>query len=81
MIGYLLQIVGATKMLSVIQDACGQQEFVMLEVHNAELAIEQRTSIFIDLRHDDRLVAGELIERLVVRGAQQDEPVKEIKVE
>lgn len=65
-IGDLLQIVGAAEMLPIVQDACGQQEFVVLEVHNAELVIEQRACVLVDLRHDDCLVAGKLIERLVV---------------
>lgn len=73
MLGYLLQIVGATEMLSIVQDASGQQVLVMLEIDNAKLVIEQRSSVLVDLRHDDRLVAGELVEGLVVRGTQQNE--------
>lgn len=42
----------------------------MLEVGNAKLRIEQRSSILIDLGHDDRLVAGKFVEVLVVRGAK-----------
>lgn len=73
MLGYLLQIVGATEMLSIVQDASGQQVLVMLKIDNAKLVIEQRSCVLVDLRHDDRLVAGELVEGLVVRGTQQNE--------
>lgn len=73
MTGYLLQVVGATEMLAIVEYSGGQQELVVLEWSNAELGIRQGASILVDLGHDNGLVAGELIEVLVVRGAQQDQ--------
>lgn len=73
MTGYLLQVVGATEVLAIVEYPGGQQELVVLEWSDAELGIRQGASILVDLGHDDGLVAGELIEVFVVRGAQQDQ--------
>lgn len=77
MLGYLLQVIGATEMLAIVQYACSQQVLIMLKVNNAELLVEQRTRVLVDLRHDDRLVAGELVEGLVVRGSEQNKSIGE----